>query len=227
MSLGRLAGRRSRQKLHLEENLPSIQADAGLLRRALDNLILNAMDAMPGGGVLMLRTSERRRHCGTGSFRHWNWIDAAGMRAFVQSLLHYEAARHRVGPGDRAGGGQQSRRAHFGGKRSGRGYIVSHPPACKAVATHNYAANHSGRARECSGCARIGRLILSSRLAGTASASAARPQFRLTIAVILYRYYGQALILSGRAGNRFAVDGRAEGTFQQHMHGEIGDEDHE
>lgn len=44
-------------ELHLEENLPSIQADAALLRRALDNLILNAMDAMPGGGVLMLRTS--------------------------------------------------------------------------------------------------------------------------------------------------------------------------
>ena len=45
-------------ELHLEDNLPSIQADAGLLRRALDNLILNAMDAMPGGGVLMLRTTH-------------------------------------------------------------------------------------------------------------------------------------------------------------------------
>ena len=45
-------------ELHLEENLPSIQADAGLLRCALDNLILNAMDAMPGGGVLMLRTTS-------------------------------------------------------------------------------------------------------------------------------------------------------------------------
>ncbi len=45
-------------ELHLEENLPSIQADGGLLRRALDNLILNAMDAMPGGGVLMLRTTH-------------------------------------------------------------------------------------------------------------------------------------------------------------------------
>jgi signal transduction histidine kinase len=45
-------------ELHLEENLPLVQADASLLRRALDNLILNAMDAMPGGGVLMLRTSD-------------------------------------------------------------------------------------------------------------------------------------------------------------------------
>jgi signal transduction histidine kinase len=45
-------------ELHLQDDLPLIQADAGLLRRALDNLILNAMDAMPSGGVLMLRTSQ-------------------------------------------------------------------------------------------------------------------------------------------------------------------------
>jgi len=45
-------------ELHLEENLPVVQADATLLRRAIENLILNAMDAMPAGGVLMLRTSH-------------------------------------------------------------------------------------------------------------------------------------------------------------------------
>jgi two-component system nitrogen regulation sensor histidine kinase NtrY len=45
-------------ELHLEENLPVIRADAALLRRAIENLVLNAMDAMPAGGVLMLRTSH-------------------------------------------------------------------------------------------------------------------------------------------------------------------------
>jgi two-component system nitrogen regulation sensor histidine kinase NtrY len=45
-------------ELHLEENLPAVQADATLLRRAIENLILNAMDAMPAGGVLMLRTAR-------------------------------------------------------------------------------------------------------------------------------------------------------------------------
>ncbi len=45
-------------ELHLEENLPIVQADATLLRRAIENLILNAMDAMPSGGVLMLRTAR-------------------------------------------------------------------------------------------------------------------------------------------------------------------------
>ncbi|MGB0034733.1 MAG: ATP-binding protein [Candidatus Acidiferrales bacterium] len=43
-------------ELHLEENLPVIQADMALVHRAIENLVLNAMDAMPAGGVLMLRT---------------------------------------------------------------------------------------------------------------------------------------------------------------------------
>jgi len=46
-------------ELHLEEGLPSIQADEALLRRAIENLVLNAMDAMPAGGVLMLRTTHQ------------------------------------------------------------------------------------------------------------------------------------------------------------------------
>jgi two-component system, NtrC family, nitrogen regulation sensor histidine kinase NtrY len=45
-------------ELHLAEGLPTIQADALLLHRVVENLILNAMDAMPAGGVLMLRTSH-------------------------------------------------------------------------------------------------------------------------------------------------------------------------
>jgi len=49
-------------ELHLEEGLPAIQADATLLRRAVENLVLNAMDAMPSGGVLMLRTSHADGH---------------------------------------------------------------------------------------------------------------------------------------------------------------------
>jgi two-component system nitrogen regulation sensor histidine kinase NtrY len=46
-------------ELHLEEGLPAVQADAALLHRAIENLVLNAMDAMPAGGVLMLRTTRQ------------------------------------------------------------------------------------------------------------------------------------------------------------------------
>ena len=43
-------------RLELDENLGTIAADPDLLHRALSNLVLNAMDAMPKGGTLTLRT---------------------------------------------------------------------------------------------------------------------------------------------------------------------------
>ena len=46
-------------ELYFAEQLPEIQADPDLLHRALQNLVLNAMDAMPAGGTLTLRTSAR------------------------------------------------------------------------------------------------------------------------------------------------------------------------
>jgi two-component system nitrogen regulation sensor histidine kinase NtrY len=44
----------------LTEPLPEIDADAVLLHRAFQNLVLNALDAMPTGGTLTLRTTEKR-----------------------------------------------------------------------------------------------------------------------------------------------------------------------
>lgn len=44
----------------LTEPLPEIDADADLLHRAFQNLVLNALDAMPAGGTLTLRTLERQ-----------------------------------------------------------------------------------------------------------------------------------------------------------------------
>ena len=41
------------------ESLPEIDGDAELLYRAFQNLVLNAMDAMPAGGTLTLRTADR------------------------------------------------------------------------------------------------------------------------------------------------------------------------
>ena len=43
-------------QLELEPGLPPIQADSEMLRRALRNLVLNAIDAMPNGGTLTVRT---------------------------------------------------------------------------------------------------------------------------------------------------------------------------
>jgi signal transduction histidine kinase len=44
--------------LQLEPHLEPVAADAELLHRAVANLVLNAMDAMPQGGTLTLRTRE-------------------------------------------------------------------------------------------------------------------------------------------------------------------------
>ena len=45
-------------ELFLTEPLPEIDADPDLLHRAFQNLVLNALDAMPAGGTLTLKTSE-------------------------------------------------------------------------------------------------------------------------------------------------------------------------
>jgi signal transduction histidine kinase len=42
----------------LTEPLPEIDADTDLLHRAFQNLVLNALDAMPAGGTLTMRTTE-------------------------------------------------------------------------------------------------------------------------------------------------------------------------
>ena len=45
-------------KVEMASNMEPVAADAELLHRALSNLVLNAMDAMPQGGTLTLRTRE-------------------------------------------------------------------------------------------------------------------------------------------------------------------------
>src|SRR5262249_52568511 len=44
--------------LELDAALPPVDADPAQLRRALQNLVLNALDAMPSGGVLTVRTAR-------------------------------------------------------------------------------------------------------------------------------------------------------------------------
>jgi signal transduction histidine kinase len=58
--------------LHLEPALPEVPGDAAQLSQALLNLVLNAIEAMPDGGVLDGGTSARE-----GSPRHSSRCDSS------------------------------------------------------------------------------------------------------------------------------------------------------
>jgi len=52
-----LAAQKVTARVELDDRLPSTEADPAQLHRALQNLVLNALDAMPEGGVLTVRTT--------------------------------------------------------------------------------------------------------------------------------------------------------------------------
>ncbi|HTY40930.1 MAG TPA: PAS domain S-box protein [Thermoanaerobaculia bacterium] len=75
--LARLIGEHIRLETDLEPDLGNIRADPGQVEQVIVNLVVNARDAMPGGGVLRLRTGNAdvdagssRRHFGIAPGRY-------------------------------------------------------------------------------------------------------------------------------------------------------------
>lgn len=84
-------------ELYLDENIARPEADPILLRRALENLVLNSLDAMPAGGTLTVRTSQRN-----GSVRLEVSDTGAGLTPEECARLftpYYTSKRHGTGLG--------------------------------------------------------------------------------------------------------------------------------
>jgi signal transduction histidine kinase len=52
-----------RLKKHLDTELPAVMVDRHMMEQVLMNLVLNAVHAMKGGGVLMIRTRTAENQC--------------------------------------------------------------------------------------------------------------------------------------------------------------------
>ena len=96
------AGAGSSRSTELDAAVRTVQVDPEQMTRVLRNLMLNAMDAMPEGGTLTVRTAAHGRRRAAGDLRHRPGADAGRMRAPVHAVLHDQDARHGAGPGDRA-----------------------------------------------------------------------------------------------------------------------------
>ena len=106
-------------ELQLDPHLEPVAADAELLHRAISNLVLNAMDAMPQGGTLTLRTRYEDGKVLIEVADTGLRVDTGGVRADLYSLLHEQAARHRAGAGHCAVGGERSWRQESRAERAG------------------------------------------------------------------------------------------------------------
>ncbi len=89
----------------LTEPLPEIDADADLLHRAFQNLVLNALDAMPAGGTLTMRTTEHEGNVRIEVSDTGKGLTPGRVLAAVHSLLHDQGAGNWPGARDYPVGG--------------------------------------------------------------------------------------------------------------------------
>ncbi len=61
-----LSGSRTRCEFSIEENLMNAEVDEGQMRQVIHNIVLNASQAMPGGGIVRISAVNRRVEPGTG-----------------------------------------------------------------------------------------------------------------------------------------------------------------
>ena len=140
--LQRILGADVRLQLNPHQSPLMTHADAGMLDQVLMNLVLNACDAMPEGGQILIETTEKKLHWERGGYhtgceartirqlaRHGHRMRyfAGELVAHLRPVLHHEATRQRNGPrlGHRFWHHQATQRLDPGGQRSGPWHDLS------------------------------------------------------------------------------------------------------
>ena len=133
--LRRTLGENISVELALAEKLECVRADTGQVEQVVMNLAVNARDAMPEGGKLVIRTASAARAPRTlrGPLRlgHRQRDEPGRPAKALRAVLHDQGPRqrHGTGPFHRLRHRAAGRRRHHGRHRDREGLDLQHPAA--------------------------------------------------------------------------------------------------